>query len=259
MGQKMKNAPVYFALAQVRFNPLAVLETYVPTIQDSLRKAGYPDFKPSQLAQLILGAPMPKPAVVTRYLFLDASQTSGFSLDQASFSYHTTNYDTFEPFLTAFFNGLRVVHGETVLSYSERVGVRFLDAVSPLPGETVSQYLQPYVLGLTDRLEGRQLVHSVSETRTALGKTTLVGRAIIQKQETPGAAFPEDLQPMPLKLTEKSSKISGTYAIIDTDSWIEDRENFDLDSLEKTLRSLHNDVRRSFDLMITPHALKVWE
>jgi uncharacterized protein (TIGR04255 family) len=260
MGKKMKNAPVYYALAQVRFNTLAALETYIPAIQENLRKAGYPDFQTFQIAHLMItSGAAPKPAMATRYHFLNSRRTSGFILDQSWMTYQTTDYDTFEPFLAALSSGLETVHRHATLSYSERVGIRLLDAIIPQAGETVSQYLQSYILGLSDCLPDRQLVHSISETRTALDKTTLMGRAIIQSQKEGGAAFPEDLQPIHLQLVSKFSQISGQYAIIDTDSWIDDRQDFDVANLEKTLESLHNNMRRSFDLMVTPHALKVWD
>ncbi len=44
MGEKMKNAPVYFTIAQVRHNPVLRLGAYADEIQDRMRKAGYPDF-----------------------------------------------------------------------------------------------------------------------------------------------------------------------------------------------------------------------
>jgi uncharacterized protein (TIGR04255 family) len=260
MGKKMNNAPIYYALVQVRFNPLAALGTYIPAIQEALRKSGFPDFRPVQITQIVFGANEPKTAVAPRYLFLNLERTSGFTLDQSFMTYNTTDYDNVDPFLSVFLKGLEIVHAEVALSYSDRVGIRFLDAVCPRPGETVSQYLQPWVMGLAEHLSDRELVHSISETRTALGKTTLVGRAIIHKQEkSEGAGFPEDLQPVPFQLIDKFSKVKGTYAIIDTDSWLEDRETFDLGALERTIRLLHENTRLSFDLMITPHALKVWE
>jgi uncharacterized protein (TIGR04255 family) len=133
------------------------------------------------------------------------------------------------------------------------------NAVCPLPEETVSQYLQPYILGLSDVLNDRQLVHSLTETRTSLEKTVLVGRAIIVRQEKKeGVVFPEDLQPVTLKLMDKFAKVTGTYAVIDTDSWMDDRQDFDLKTLNTACRSLHESMRRSFDLMVTPHALKIW-
>jgi uncharacterized protein (TIGR04255 family) len=260
MGKKMKNAPVYYALAQARFNTLASLETYVPAIQENLRKIGYPDFKTIQMAHLELsGVPVPKTTVATRYLFLNAPQTSGFILDQSWMTYQTTDYDTFGPFLSAFSAGLQTVHKEAVLNYSERVGIRFLDAVMPRSGEAISDYLQPFVLGLSNGFPDRQLVHTISETRTALGKTTLVGRAIVLTQKEGSVAFPEDLQPIHLKQAPKFSQVAGQYAVIDTDSWIEDRQDFEVSNLEKTLYSLHTDVGRSFEMMVTPHARKVWD
>ncbi|QWG15124.1 TIGR04255 family protein [Bradyrhizobium sediminis] len=260
MGKKMNNAPVYYALAQVKFNTLAALATYVPAIQENLRKAGYPDFQTIQLAHLeLIGAPVPKTTVATRYLFLNSRKTAGFILDQSWLTYQTTDYDTFEPFLSAFLFGLQAIHKEAVLNYSERVGVRYLDAVLPNANESVTDYLQPCVLGLSGSFPDRSLVHTLSETRTVLDKTTLVSRAIVHTQQDRGAAFPEDLQPIHLTLIAKFAQVTGQYAIIDTDGWMEDRQDFDLDRLATTLDSLHKNIGRSFEKMVTPHALKVWD
>jgi uncharacterized protein (TIGR04255 family) len=259
MGKKMNNAPVYFALAQIRFNQLAALDTYIPAVQDSLRKAGFPDFQPIQLTHFLIGGAMPKPVMTTRYLFMNSHKTSGFVLDQSWLMYQTTNYDTFDPFVVTLLEGLGVLHGAAKLDYTDRAGIRFLDAVVPRSGESVFDYLQPYVLGLSNLLPDRALVHSMSETKTTLGKTTLVGRAVIQNQKGGNAAFPEDLLPVQLGLADKFSDIRGLYAILDTDSWTDDRQDFDLNDLENTLKSLHTSMRRSFDLMVTPHALQVWD
>jgi uncharacterized protein (TIGR04255 family) len=205
------------------------------------------------------GSPVPKTTVATRYSFLDSRKTSGFVLDQSWLTYQTTEYDTFQPFLSSFLTGLRTVNEEAVLSYSERVGTRFLDAAIPMNGETVSDYLQPNMLGLSNSLPDRQLVHQISETRTTRGKTMLVSRAIIFSQKEGAVAFPEDLQPVALRPMNKFSEVKGQYAIIDTDGWVEDRQDFDLSNLEMVLDSLHTDIGSSFQKMVTPHALKVWE
>ncbi len=265
MGKKMTNAPVYYVLAQVRFNAVLALDQYVSPIQDNLRKAGYPDFEKSFMATINLnlgagqGQAVPAMQPQARYQFLDEHRTAGFILDQSGIIFQTTNYDTFEPFLAECAKGLSVVHGAAELNYSERVGIRFLDAVCPKPDEKISQYLAPSLLGLMDQLAPRELIHSQSETRTQFEKTTLVSRATILRQEPEGAAFPTDFGVVSIRLAEKFRKVKGLYAIIDTDCWLEDRAKFDVGSLEKRLRSLHDEIRRSFDLMVTPHALRVWE
>jgi uncharacterized protein (TIGR04255 family) len=261
MKKKMKNAPIYYSLAQVRFNRLAAIADFVPKIQDSLRRAGFPDYQSVETTHVIFGVPQgAKPTVITRYLFLNEKQTAGFILDESWLSFQTADYDTFEPFLTTFLNGLSVIHREAGgLSYSERVGLRVLDAIVPTGSESVYEYLHPSVIGLAGRFQNRDLVHSISETRTTLEDRVLVSRVVIHKQSTEGPAFPEDLQPTPLKPMEKFAKLSGTYGILDTDGWVERRETFNLAGIEKILRACHADVGDSFDLTVTPYALKVWE
>lgn len=264
MGRKLKNAPVYYVLAQVRFNTVALLDRYVPDLQDSLRKAGYPDFNKAVLATISMdlggGGAQVVPALEShaRYQFLNASRTSGFLLDQSSLSFQTTDYDVFEPFSEALLSGIEILHKNVELSFSERLGLRYFDAVCPREGETLSQYLIPSMLSLSDQIGDRNLIHASSETKTQKGKVFLLGRVTILNQPTVGVAFPQELQPIALQVTEKFRGISGLYGIIDTDSWIEGREKFDLGEIKKSLISLRDEVRFSFGQMATPHALNVW-
>ena len=41
----MKSAPVFFTVAQVRFNPILSLDSYITAIQEHFRRNGFPDFK----------------------------------------------------------------------------------------------------------------------------------------------------------------------------------------------------------------------
>jgi uncharacterized protein (TIGR04255 family) len=265
MGQKMSDAPIYFALAQVRFNTILALDQYLPGIQDSLRKAGYPDFEKSLLGiiNMTVGAErqnVPALQPQPRYSFYDEARTSGFILDQSMMIFQTTDYDVFETFTQQFLKGIAMVHDSATLNYSERIGIRCLDAIYPRDNETLGQYLVPSVMGIYDQLAPRELIHSYSEIRTKQGNTMLVSRAVVRHQEQEGnVAFPPDLLPMEIKVSEKFRKIKGLYAIIDTDSWLEEREKFDISGIKRRLDVLHHELRRSFDLMVTPHALEVWK
>ena len=68
----------------------------------------------------------------TRYTFLNIERTAGFVLDQAALSFQTTAYDVFESFSAAFLAGLRTVHEVVDLSYTERLGVRYLTPCFPV-------------------------------------------------------------------------------------------------------------------------------
>src|ERR1700732_863016 len=161
MGQKMKNAPVYFTIAQVRFNPVLTLPTLIPTIQENLRKKNYPDFKESIAMAFNLISneesknPTPVAQPIHQYSFSNLDGTESFILDQGSLSLQATSYETFEIFSARLIEVLDLV-SRTVggLSYIDRIGVRYLDAVTPGKDETLSQYLIPEVLGLYDKLGG---------------------------------------------------------------------------------------------------------
>ncbi|MBZ6755032.1 TIGR04255 family protein, partial [Klebsiella grimontii] len=43
-NERMSNAPVYYALIQVKFTPIAAMNKYVADIQDALRVEGFPLF-----------------------------------------------------------------------------------------------------------------------------------------------------------------------------------------------------------------------
>ena len=99
------------------------------------------------------------------------------------------------------------------------------------------------------------LKHMVSETWSTFNDTNLLCRAIIQNQSTKGVSFAPDLQPVFMPVAEKFREISGIYGIIDTDAWHENRQKFDVEKIKEKLISLHDDVRSSFDKMVTPPTL----
>ena len=82
MGHMWQDAPVYFVLAQVRFNPILKLGSFVGAIQDSLRRE-YPDF-PRVTTMTLVVAPSgvgvrapPQPTFENRYLLKNRDKTAG--------------------------------------------------------------------------------------------------------------------------------------------------------------------------------------
>ena len=80
---KMTKAPVYYALAQAQFNPVAAMAKYVDEIQDILRREGYTLFEPQEITQLqFVGAAGQAPTnpelmKVTNWLISKADRTAG--------------------------------------------------------------------------------------------------------------------------------------------------------------------------------------
>lgn len=265
MGEKMKNAPVYFTIAQVRHNPVTRLAAYADEIQDRMRKAGYPDFKKgvamafSIMAQIGDEQTAQQPVIekVDRLMFFSSDNTRGFIVEQNAISFHTTEYETFEMFSDEFIKGVEIVHECVTLAHSERIGLRYLDAVVPPNGEDgLPDYLAPGVLGLGGRLKGEiEISHALSETHFRTSECGVLARTIIQAGPL---GFPMDIQPMGVKVAERFQKIDGVHAIVDTDASIEGRQSFDLVSIRQQLKTLRDGVDVAFKAIVMPAALAAW-
>lgn len=266
MGQKLKNAPVYFTIAQVRFSPVLSLKTYMPEIQEHMRKAGYPDFKQGFTVAFNLslitggepkqGTPPPFPLQAERYVFSNMENTRGFILQQNALSFQTTDYDNYQILSSEFIKGLKIVHKEVVLNFSERIGIRYLDAVNPKEGEDLSQYLVKQVLGINKLLEGSEFVHSFSETVVKFKDVEkVISRTILQNKKL---GFPPDLQLDGLILKDRFKNIEGIHAVIDTDGAFERREPFDIDKVKNRLDDLHKVISDAFRATTTEYARSVW-
>jgi uncharacterized protein (TIGR04255 family) len=264
MGTRLKAAPVFFTIVQVRFNPILSLEAYAPQIQERLRKEGFPDAQKGLLATINLnvnaaspaeGSPPQLPiAQTTRFTFGNMQRTSGFILDQGAMSFQTTEYDVFETFLAHFLKGLDAVNQAVSLSFTDRLGLRYLHAVFPRSGETVKDYLSGSILGLREKIDDT-VVHSFSETLVKRENVNVRSRVIIQDGEV---AFPPDLQPLTLTLAERFRALRGPHAIIDTDGWSDSREAFSLDRIREQFDLIHSGITKTFKASVTENALKSW-
>jgi uncharacterized protein (TIGR04255 family) len=266
MGEKMKNAPVYFTIAQVRHNPILRLDAYAPDIQDRMRRAGFPDFKRGIAIAFALmpevgdeSQPMgPEAQRVERLMFFNTESTKGFIVEQNALSFHTTQYDTFETFTEEFMKGLGIVHECVTLAHTERIGLRYLDAIVPPNGqEGLPDFLAPGILGLSSRLpEDVRVSHSFAETHIQTAECAVLARTIIQAGRL---GFPMDLQPIGVKIADRFQEINGVHAIVDTDASIEGRRTFDLESIKAQLKTLRKGVGLAFDAIVTPKAVAAWK
>lgn len=259
MGAKMNNAPVFYTLAQIHFNPISVMGDYIPKIQERLRRTGFPDFRKEVMHRIefrqIEEQPEVQTPAATRWSFINSKGTEGYILYADSIVYHTTHYDTFPYFLERLLEGLDLVHGTVVLDYIERIGLRYLDTVSPKADETLDAYLSTNVLGLHRALQGT-LAHNFMETVVQNAFGTLVSRVVIRDDTL---TVPPDLQPLKLKVGDRFASIKGLHAILDNDQFTADRTDFNLDEVAAKLGSMHDQIEKAFRATVTPFALEQWK
>ena len=267
MTERMSNAPVYYALAKVSFNPIpAMADPYVARVQDALRQAGFPLFESRQQVQLVIPEPTggqpPEPKIIhaPSWLMTRQDRTEGFILDQDSITFHTTHYKTHREFIESALLGLETVHKVVTLDFVSRIGMRYLDAVIPREGERVEQYLMPGLHGLSlpQHPIGYTLSESLfaTETRPLVSHGTLVHRTY---RFYAALGFPPDLQPGNLELNAQFPHDTELpHAIIDTDHFVQGQMQLDMVLLEEQMRSLHSVIKTAFHAAVTKHALSVW-
>jgi uncharacterized protein (TIGR04255 family) len=258
MGAPLKNPPVYFTIAQVRFNTILKLAEFLPAIQENLRQASFPDFGVQKAVVLQVftqdGQPAPVPAVQDRYFFGNVDRTHAFLLEADKLSIQSTEYGSFENFLELFMKGLTILHDVVKLDFIERIGLRYLDRVIPKDSESLSLYLTSDMMSLGNRVGGKVL-HSYFETLCQVGEIQLLSRVVTAAG---GVQFPPDLMPGTLVVDARLAKYDGLHAILDNDGFYETREVYSLTTVHKHLTAIHEIVREAFRATASEHAFKVW-
>ncbi|MYM81699.1 TIGR04255 family protein [Duganella sp. FT50W] len=263
MGNKLSNAPVYYTVAQVQFNPVLDLDGYIPAIQSRMREVYFPDFKKEVFQRLdfpVLGTQqgqMVPPTLTTqsRYLFGDMLGRTVFLLESNALTLQTTAYDTFETFSKTLMAGLGILHSALRLDFVERIGLRYLDAVQPSKeGESLREFLVPEVQGLALRGQGT-LQQSISETSLATSAGQLISRVVVRNGQL---GLPMELSGAPLTIDPRFTQREGLHAIVDTDASFAHREAFDLPNVEVRLTALHDEIVTSFSGTVTDYARAAW-
>lgn len=264
MSTRMSNAPVYYALVQAHFNPVAAMGKYVDQVQDSLRRQGYPLFEPQQVTHLVIPGPGQDQAGPTigheqSWLMTKSDRTAGFILGPSAITFHTTHYQTREEFIPELLRGLQAVHDAVTLDHVSRLGLRYLAAVLPHEGETVESYLTEGLHGVQFGA-ARKYALSESVFETSTGPLLATGVLVTRVHRMDGQlGFPPDMVPNGLALMAKFNVAAPRpHAVIDTDHYSQGVMPVDLPQIGKQLITLHATIKEVFEVTTTPHALQVW-
>src|SRR5699024_8962206 len=87
---------------------------------------------------------------VTRHVFRNKQQSAALILDTNALTYELTDYPVFNEFSQVFLDAIATVAEHRGIAYYDRLGMRMLDAIQPLQGEELAQYVIPEVLGFAN-------------------------------------------------------------------------------------------------------------
>ena len=259
MGEKMRNAPIFFTIGQIRFNQNLDMHRHLEALQTEFRKYSFSGFSEENLTSIQLDPSGASPKVVPtnqkRWRFTNSKKTGEFVLFENSISYQTTNYETSQEFKSRLMNAIRIVHKELNLDYVEQIGFRTLDAIIPSQVHPLEIWLKPELLGLYSGTND-SLKHSILEGVSNIGPSGfLVQRVVILR----GAlAIPLDLMPIALTIDARFTSINGWHAILDTDFTAREQFDFDLDVISERITAIKEEASKAFRSAVSTLALDLW-
>ncbi|MGF1528703.1 MAG: TIGR04255 family protein [Candidatus Competibacterales bacterium] len=265
MDNTMPNAPIYYALAQAKFNPVLNMSRYVDEVQDELRRLGYTLFEQTEHNHLHISGVMgtndiqPRLDKITTWLMSDRDRRAGFILRNDTIMYHTTHYKTRREFIPEFVKGIKAVHDIVKLDHISRLGVRALDAILPSEGETPENYLIKRLAGLPDR--GNQIQASfetIIETNPEGFDWKGQMIAKMYRAKIP-LGYPPGLNPFGLRPMERFRRSEPMlHAVIDIDHTVEKMIDLDWPAVESQMFKLYEMLKELFLSMVSEHAKEVW-
>lgn len=260
MSAKLANAPVYYALAQVRFNPVALMEKFANELQDHLRRSGFPIFETEVGRHIDFGDisnPQDAKPTITEtpnWFFTNSDRSNGYVLGPDFLTFQSTNYVDHEEFFQSLCKGLDLLNEVASIDGISRLGLRYLDAIVPEPNESTNLFLHPNVQGVDFGLAS---IGGSWESAFKTEQGILVAK--IFKASKALLGFPVDLQPRSLLIRNKFVfPEPREHAVMDLDHFSEQPLPMDADVIYENFMKLHAPLNQCFRVLATDHAFSRW-
>jgi uncharacterized protein (TIGR04255 family) len=247
---QLANSPLVYVLAQARFSPVLRMDEYVPTIQEALRRSGFPRYREERVSELIV---LPQQSVShgMRWVFGSKDQREAVVLTENFVVLEVSTYAMFEQFVERIGQVLEILASVVQPDLCERVGLRYVDLLAP--GEdapTLNDLLQPGLRGLESEGLGIERDSFRYEIRGTTGDGTLVVRLVEGPTYLPPDIVTQDLG-FEVPLSDK-------YVFLDMDHYTETPSDFEREVITRSLWRMHDHVDRAFRQAVTAQAFEYW-
>ncbi len=259
----LPNQPLFYVLASLRFQRWLSLPNKIAEIQDTLRER-FP-----LINQIYFGEPSQEGASLKRsaepaaWAFHTADRSMGCQIMHEQIVVHTTRYTRFSEFAEVFRFVLEAVEQHVKHFDVGAVGIRYLDRIAPLPGESLADYLPSQYLPQPLSEAGFGVESGLSQTvyRTRTG--------ILQARFWTGQQYlsvPDDLVPLFAMTQELGSTgavlpaLEPGHGILDSDSiWSTlSPVRIDVEEAVQKLDALHEHSNAFFRTVCAEKAFAAW-
>ncbi len=253
----LPQSPLEFVLAQVRIDPVLAVENYVPDIQETLRKQGFPKMRTRQSTSRITSGNGQTLRAETKHQweFHDVENHTSIMVDQDAIAIQTTHYSRYEEFDGLIRLALEATGSAMGFTQVTRCGLRYIDAMAQPASGDWKEVLIDSLLGFQPQ-NGMARASSFSQTELVTGESSHMRlRCLTQPQ---GIVLPPDLMPCDLAF-RRNPKRQQPFAILDLDHYQTTAFDFDLQVTLDCLAELHDALDQTFRDAVNPNALEQWK
>lgn len=252
---RLADAPLVVVLSEVKFAPILTMDVSIPSIQDHLRRQGFPVFERHATHEIRISADeAPKFTALPRWVFGNKERDNFVVITESSVALETTNYSIFEEFTEGLETALDVVQKEVQPAFTERVGLRYINSIEPKVEQTINYYLRPSMRGLSPEQLG---VESLLWRVETAGEIPNVGEIRVRLHQTQSnSRLPPDV--VAPELGETGSDGDGVKTTLDIDCSAKEQTDFGSELLISKFWQLHNYTDKAFRAAVTPEALREW-
>ncbi|MDA9095238.1 TIGR04255 family protein [Porticoccaceae bacterium] len=249
--RKLNNQPLRFVLAEFRFSQVMDIQSFIPKIQESLRRQ-YPttENKKEQMVHIQLGSIAT--SGIDHWSFTSANKKNAIEINQDRLIYYTSDYPRFEAFSDACEKALNVISDIVEPSLIRRIGLRYGDLVKIEDNDKASDlvdasFIYPDCIGKLGSAS-----HQKTETFI---NTELGGLAIRSLYGIHNLTCLPDIRSLPIDIALDDT--TSERIVLDFDHFWEAKHEstlFKTAEILTTLELLHKISRKAFWQVTTDYA-----
>ncbi|MCH3918168.1 MAG: TIGR04255 family protein [Spirochaetia bacterium] len=263
-SDQLKSAPLKTCLIQAIFSPLLNIKSFIPEIQESLRRNGFPQLKTGKNKTVTFNKSIDDPVIEEddNWFFISLDNKDMVIINKTQFSFQTNAYTTFEAFITKYQTLLSIFFPIVDASslVMQRLGLRYINV---LKGEGWKDYLKsPYHgVSISDSyryLDKPWMIGSTAQGVTRIddfGNTGLITIRVYQNNK--GKTVPLDVSyPVPQQSCGK-----GLVTFLDIDHIVQFNNSMSVkpEELGAYGKKLNDVSSKIFFDALTEKALEEWK
>lgn len=261
---RMKNAPLRYVLAIMRFPTNHNIEKFIPLFQEKVWN-DYPQLSSETLQgiQLSVGNKSTDSIQITNKIWQFASEDRNFALILSPdflVLHAGQGYIGHEDFINRFKSAVEAfVSVNAIAKNMMALGYRYVDLIVPKAGETLSSYLNKWVMPSDDfeSFDGISFINSAS----FMAFSTPQGMLRFQAMRCPPATLSLDLiTPFVKKNGWLDNRPEGDFALLDLDhgATLPDSPSITPQGVADRLLEMRTPIVNLFDKAITNYARNDW-